>query len=261
MDERQINNSVVKAFSLLECFSSGQTEWGVTELAREINSNKSTVYRLLTTLEKLGAIRQNPDNEKYNLGLKLFELGNHVPINQTFLSYTHPAIEQVAASITETVHIGVLKEGKVFYVDKVESPLGLKISTQIGSFRPSHCTGLGKVLLAYASPEQVDMVIEKEGLASVTKHSITSKKALLKELEQIRSKGYALDREEFEIGLICLAIPVFNNKGEVIAGLSASGPSSRFREEAIDEYVAKLEVGASAIKDKIGNFNAKYFNK
>ena len=138
------NNSILKAFDLLEFFTLEKPEWGVRELALAMGANKSTVYRLLTTLERLDVLRQDPISERYSLGLKLFELGNRVPLQQAFLSQTHPVLTQVAEEITETVHLGILKQGQVFMVDKVESHKGLKLSSVIGGYSPLYCTGLGQ---------------------------------------------------------------------------------------------------------------------
>ena len=255
---QSLKSSVHKTFAILEYFTIQKPEWGVTELATAIGSNKSTIYRFLSDLTKLGVLYKDPNSEKYSLGLKLFELGNRVRLNAAFVDKTHPVLVEVAKQITETVHIAIWKEQQAFHVDKVESPQGLKISSHIGSYAPAYSTSLGKVLLAYLPKEEQSEVIQalfqKETLKSFTEHTITKPQALIKELTTIKSKGYALDREECEIGLICVGIPIFNQANEVVASLSASGPSNRFKEEKIADYVAILQKGATAIQQKIGYF-------
>ena len=146
----------------------------------------------------------------------------------------------------------------MLYVDKVESPHGLRISSHIGSFNPSYATGLGKVLLAFLSDEVRDNTLEfifnQEDLKSYTNNTIIDKKQMIGELELIRANQYAIDREEFEIGLICIAIPIFNQNQDVVASLSASGPASRFKEDEIQKYVDTLKKGAIGIQEKIGTF-------
>ncbi len=164
---------------------------------------------------------------------------------------------KVAQQITETVHIAILKQHQAFHVDKVESPQGLKISSHIGSYAPAYSTALGKVLLANLPKEEQNIALQtifQQQPKSFTEHTITELKAFLKELNAIKAKGYALDREESEIGLICVGIPIYNQANEVVASLSASGPSTRFKEEKVVDYVTTLQKGAVAIRQKIGFF-------
>ena len=255
---KELKSSVHKTFSILEYFTEQKPDWGVTELANEIGSNKSTIYRFLSDMQQVGILDKHPETEKYSLGLKLFELGSRVKLKAALVEKTHPVLELVANDIKETVHIAVLKNNKVFYVDKVESPLGLKISSQIGSNNPLHATALGKVLMTY-QPEVkrqkiLHQIFEESHIPTFTENTITDKASMVKELEQIKKKGYALDKEEFEIGLICLAIPIYNENGEVVASLSASGPANRFKKEELTNYVSTLQKGADMIKEKIGFF-------
>lgn len=253
----ELTNSVHKTFALLEYFTVQKPEWGVTELAKSIGANKSTIFRFLAQMESIGILHKNEETEKYRLGLKLFELGNRVELRSAFIEKTHPILETVATEITETVHIGVLKNNKVFYVDKVESPLGLRISSQIGSYNPAYATALGKILLAFAEANKRDKIIDtiySQKVDAYTPHTLTNKKALTTELNQIKKQEYAIDKEEFEIGLICVAIPIFNMDNKVVASLSASGPANRFDETKIENYVSTLKKGATTIQQNIGAF-------
>ncbi len=254
----ELKNSVQKTFAILEYFTVQKQEWGVTELANEIGSNKSTVFRFLSQLNDIGVLDKNENSEKYKLGLKLYELGNRVELRNAFVLKTHPELHKVADEITETVNIAVLKNQQVFYIDKLESPQGLKTSSQIGSYNPAHATALGKVLLANLTEQKIKAILEKSQrnnkLEKYTNNTITCKTQLIKELNNIHMLGYAIDKEELEEGLICVAIPIFNQKNEVVASLSASGPASRFKESKVKSYVQTLQKGADAIKQKIGNF-------
>lgn len=245
---------MVKAFRLLEFFTVGKPSWGVRELATQLGANKSTVYRLMTTLNGLGVLKQDPHTEKYSLGLKLFELGSRVDIQEAIISKTHPILKKVASEISETVHMGILKNDQVLMVDRVESPQGLKLNSVIGSYIPAYCTGLGKVLLSNLSDEKVHAFCEHTSFIKNTEHTIQEKNTLLKELTAIRKQGYALDQEEKEYGLICLAVPVYNASNEMIAALSAAGPAQRFKPNMLPKYVNILKTGASDIKTRIGNF-------
>lgn len=255
---KELKSSVQKTFTILEYFTIQKPEWGVTELAEAIGSNKSTVYRFLSDLSKLGILYKDPVSEKYSLGLKLYELGCRVKLKSAFVDKTHPELIKVASSITETVHIAVLKNQQVFYVDKVESPQGLKISSQIGSYNPAYATALGKTLLAFlpetVQAQTIQSIMESKTLTAFTKQTIVDQRNLERELKKIKRNGFGIDREEFEQGLICVAIPIFNENNEVVASLSASGPANRFKEENVTSYVATLKKGADVIQQKIGFF-------
>lgn len=255
-----LKSSVDKTFAILEHFTVEKGEWSITELAKELDSNKSTVYRFLSDMEKRGIMCQNPDSGKYGLGLKLFELGNRVQIKSAFIDKTNPELVKVAQNITETVHIGVIKNKQVYYIDKVESPLGLKISTTIGTYKPLHATSLGKILMAYSYSNYEELIthrILEEKLTSYTTNTITNHQKLFKELRKIKKQGYAIDNEELELGLICLAIPIFNQRNEVVASLSVDGPSSRFKIKKLEEYLKIMNSGATEIQKKIGDFELK----
>lgn len=252
---KTFNTSIAKAFALLEEFSVEKSRWGVRELAQKLNANQSTTYRLMATLEGLGVLRKDPQTDKYSLGLKLFELGQRVPLFEALVSKTHPALERVAEEITETVHLGIFHQNQVFMVDKVESPMGLMLNSTIGTYSPAYCTSIGKMLLAHLSSTALSDYLSRVSLEGKTPFTLTKKEDLLEELKRIKSQGYAIDRQEFELGLTCVGVPVFNQEGKMVSALSAAGPEMRFREEAIEEYVAILAGGAEAIQQKIGNFH------
>ncbi|KAB1154602.1 IclR family transcriptional regulator [Tenacibaculum aiptasiae] len=255
MDNKNLNQSIIKAFILLDAFTNDKKEWGVRELAYKTGYNKSTVHRLLSTLVSLNVIHQN-ENEKYRLGSKLFELGNRVSLYQSLITITNQPIKNVALEIQETVLLGTLKDHQVFYINKADSLQGLKISTSIGSYQPIHATASGKLLLAFSSSEKQNNYFKNNTLNSFTQNTINKKNELKNSLQTIQNQKYALDLEEFELGLICIAIPIFNKKGNIIASLSASGPSSRFRIENVQNYIAILQKGASIIENSLQDFDS-----
>lgn len=255
VENKNLNQSIIKAFILLDAFTDEKKEWGVRELAYKTGYNKSTVYRLLSTLVSLNVIHQN-ENEKYRLGSKLFELGNRVSLYQSLITVTNQPIKNVALEIQETVLLGTLKEQQVFYLNKADSLQGLKISTSIGSFQPIHATASGKLLLAFSSVDKQEDYFKNTSLTSFTQNTITKKNELKNRLQIIKNQKYALDLEEFELGLICIAIPIFNKKGNVIASISASGPSSRFRLENVQNYISILQKGAYSIENSLQDFDS-----
>lgn len=239
-EKKILNTSVEKAFNILECFTTTHQELGVTDLAQKLSTNKSAVYRMLATMEALNVIQQNPENGRYRLGLKLFELGQKVPINQNFIAKARPFMEALAKQAGETAHLAIYKNNKVYFLDKVVGRHDLQINSQIGSEKAIHCTGLGKVMLAFSEPNY-ETIIQSLSLHPVTKHTITNTDNLIKEVEIIKRQGFALDLEENEIGLVCVSVPVFNKRGQFIAAISTSGPSARFNENEIQTYTGDLK--------------------
>lgn len=254
-NDKKLNLSIIKAFELLDAFTEEKSAWGVRELALKTGYNKSTVYRLLNTLSSLNIVHQN-SNDKYSLGSKLFELGNRVSLYKAITKLTNEPIKKVALDIQETVLLSILKENQVFHIDKADSLHGLKINTSVGSYQPIYATASGKLLLAFLSDTQLNDILQKTSLTSFSKNTITSSSELQKELITIKQQGFALDMEELESGLVCIAIPVRNKHNKVIASLSASGPLSRFKMENVTNYIRILQKGVDRIEIDLKDFDS-----
>lgn len=255
IDNKNLNQSIIKAFTVLDAFTNDKKEWGVRELANKIGYNKSTTYRLLSTLVSLNVIHQNK-NEKYRLGSKLFELGNRVSIYKAITKLTNQSIKEVALEIQETVLLSVIKEGKVFHINKADSLHGLKINTSVGTYEPIHATASGKLLLAFSSVLIQKKILTNINLIPYNENTISSNLLFKKELRDIEIQGYSLDMEELEYGLVCIAIPIRNKNKKVIASISASGPLSRFKIENIKNYITILKKGAFKIEKNLFDFDS-----
>lgn len=246
--------SVDRALQILEVFSEKRKELGVTEIANILDIHKSTVFGLLATLENRGYLEQNPESGKYRLGLKLFELGNLVQAGMDLRETAAPIISRLVEEYGETVHLVICEKGEVVYIDKKESDdSAFRILSYVGRRLPMYCTGVGKCLLAYLPEETVNLVLEKE-LVPFTPNTITDPEKLRAELQEIKSKGYAFDFEEIEMGLRCVAAPIKNHKGEVIAAISLSGPSIRMDDKRMQELVVPVKESALEISRKLGYY-------
>jgi IclR family KDG regulon transcriptional repressor len=245
--------AVNKTIALLEALAQHE-ELGVTELAGRAGMHKSTAYRFLNTLKELGYVHQNSSNDKYSLTLKLFELGSCVLGRMQLWEQAHPIMEQLAEQTRETVHLAVLDDGRPVYLGKFESTQALRVSmsSRIGQSAPVYCTGVGKLLLAYAPAELVGQILEREQLRRFTDHTITDRSLLAKELDDIRRQGFALDNEEHEVGVRCVAAPVRNSQGATIAALSISMPSVRLPDGEIPRYRELVTKAAEEISQRIG---------
>src|SRR2546430_15632647 len=168
--------AVERAVAILRTFSSGAPELSVSELGRAVGLHKSTVHRLLGTLERTGFVVQAPGTKRYRLGLPLFELGSMVVNTLEVRRVARPHLEEIHRACGETVHLGILDEGEVVYIDKIESTRRVRMYSQVGRRAPAHCTGPGKVLLAQLPDESLARVTERPGLRRFTPQTISSPK-------------------------------------------------------------------------------------
>ena len=217
-----------KAFRLLELFYEQVEELSATEITEKLQYNKTTVFRIISNLEEEGYLEKNPETGKYRLGMKLFFLGSLVRPYRHLKSTAKPLLRSLNQQTGETVHLAVLHKNKALYLDKIESNHNVRVVvSQVGQKLPAHCSGVGKVLLAYLPEDNVKQAVEETGLPSFTQNTITTWNQLSLELEKVRSQGFAQDNEEIEMGLKCVAAPVFLDN-QVVAALSVSVPKDRF---------------------------------
>lgn len=243
--------AVERAILIIDCFTKGQSELRLRDLADELQLNKSTVHGILNTLKHYGYIDQDEETQKYRLGLKLLEIGSHVVNSLDVRNIASPIIKELSAKTGETVHLVVLDGREVVYIDKVESNQSMRIATAIGTRYPAHCTGVGKVILAYKTPEELLELFPDE-LEKLTRHTITDKKELFAYLQKVQQCGYAFDIEENAEGLCCVAAPIFDHRRKVVAGISVAGPSIRMGTERMNELVAVVCEAAEEISSRLG---------
>ncbi len=243
--------SVDKALIIIKLLAEKGRDMKLTEISEELDINKGTLHGLISTLKFHGFIDQDGKTQKYRLGLYLIELGDIASKSLDIIQITSPIIEEVSNRLQETVHIAKLDNFDVVYVDKKESKQSMRIYTSIGSRNPAYCTGVGKAMLAYLDEDTLNMLLP-EKVEKFTPNTVTDKEEFIKRLRLIKEKGYALDNEEFSIGLKCVAAPIFNHEGKAIYGLSVSGPSVRMTEEKIQESIKLIKLAAEKISHKIG---------
>jgi DNA-binding IclR family transcriptional regulator len=230
---------------------------GVTELANDLQVNKSTVFRLLETMEIRGLVQQDEVTAKYRLGIGLLHISEGLVKNLDIINLSKPILKQLMDSTKESVHLCTFTNDKVYVVDQVKSNYPMKVSAAIGHEEPIYCSSVGKCILAYLPEEKRNKIMDEVQLIGYTEKTKTSKKALLQELEQIPKNGYALDDEEVSVGACCIAAPIYNHKGEVKNSIGISGPSARIRPENIDTYILKVKNAANIISHNMGYVAAK----
>lgn len=242
-----------KTIRLLSRFDAENVEWGVTELSKDLEINKSTVSKILSTLENHRFLTKNSENRKYRLGLRLFELGFMVAEQMDLQKVALPYMEELNKKVGETIHLVVMDGFEIVYINKVEGSQSLRIATRVGGRLPAYCTGVGKVLLAALSPQELNLFLKKAPLKRLTPNTITDPKRLKESFMQIRSQGYALDLEEFSQGLICVAAPIFNYSQKEIGAISISGPSHRMKEKEMEHWIRLIKGTAQQISRQLGH--------
>lgn len=243
--------SVDRAISILKCFNERKRELKLSEISDELGLNKSTVHGIINTLKQHGLIEQDEKTQKYRLGLYLIGLGELVVSSIDVRAIGYPIIEEVCQILEETVHAVVLDCTDVVYIDKKECDNSVRISTKIGSRSPSYCTADGKVMLAYLDLKKQTIIIPDD-IPKFTPNTITDKSEIMKELVDIKERGYAIDNEEYETGLVCVAAPVFDHSGAVKYAISVTGPSLRMTQKKISESIKVLKDAAYKISYEIG---------
>lgn len=247
------NQSVEKVFLILETMASCREPVQLRRLAELTGCPPSTAIRFLRTLIKLGYVRQDPESQRYFLTFRLCRLAGHIrdasPVNRI----ARPVMEALARQCGESVCLAIEQENRAVYVEVVDGPDHLVRSLQrIGSSSPLHCTGVGKLLLLNRSPEELDLFFREETLEHFTKNTLTEPEAILDALEQARGKGYALDNEECEIGARCIAFPVRDFTGKIVAGLSVTGTVFHISEEFMQDYAPAIKAAADEISCVLG---------
>lgn len=243
--------SVSRAVQILQCFENNE-ELGVTEISRMTGLHKSTAFGLISTLEADRLLEKNEDTGRYRLGLELFRLGTRV--NANLRRIAAPYLEKLVSLYQETVNLVILDDLSVVYLEKVDSTRSMYINTVIGGRLPLHCTAVGKSILS--GLPQIERVnkVERMDLSRFTNNTIRDKEALLKYLESAGLKGYAEECEELEMGLSCVAAPLFNHLGKAFAAISVSGPSARMN-EAFRKKISKTLIEVTQeISKKMGYY-------
>lgn len=244
-------SAVVKVFSILEALGE-QKEIGVSELSQRLMMSKATTFRFLQTLKQLGYVSQEEEADKYSLTLKLFELGAKSLEYVDLIQIADKEMWKIGQVTREAVHLGTLDENAIIYIHKIDSSYNLRMYSRVGRRNPLYCTAIGKILLAWESEAVIRQALKDESFDKKTQTTLLSVEQLLAELAVVRECYYAQDNEEQELGVRCIAVPVYDRLGHVVAGLSISFPTIRFDEQQIDNYVLLLKTAARNISEKMG---------
>lgn len=220
-------SNVERALTLLSYLSRHPGEHGVRSLAALLDMSPTTVYRLLETMESVGFVQQNPATERYGIGIKAVQLGIAALGSLDLTAVAPERLRALAEETGESAFLVVRDEGEIVYLMKEEGEQSIRTTARLGSRRPLHCTALGKSFLATMPPADAEAILARAGLTAVTPNTITDLWALREDLAHVRVRGYAIDHEEVEVGLACIAAPVRDYRGVTIAAVSIAGPVAR----------------------------------
>jgi IclR family transcriptional regulator, KDG regulon repressor len=221
-----------KIFAVLEYFvehSNERKSLMFSEIAGSLPFARTTVHRILYSLEKLGYIEKDDVKSSYRLAGKFFDLTGSAVHFRRLLAVARSEMQTLLLRFGETVNLGVLEEGQITYIDVLQSPSALRIAANPGARNPVHCTSLGKAILAYLPEEEALAVLDQFPMIRMTSRTITQKKHYMEHMALVREKGIALDLEEHLSGVVCVAAPIFDRTGKIIASISTSGPTPRMK--------------------------------
>lgn len=247
------NQSTEKAFAVLELLSEAQGPMRLRDISTALGLNSSTALRFVNALQNCGYAAQDPDTQRYYLTFKICRVANQMRSHTELLPIVRPFMEALFQEIHEALCLAVEQDMCMLYLDvRMRQNQRLMNMQQVGNSSPLHSTGIGKLLLLNYSEEQLDQMIARKGLTRYTEHTITTKAALLAELDKVRRQGYALDNEETEVGSRCMACPIRDYSGDIVAGISITGPNTRLTDEQVLHYLPVLSATAAQISAALG---------
>lgn len=256
LGDRYLVQPVLKAMQVLQLVCEAAEPVSLNQLVRDAVLPKTTVFRYLRTLSTLGFVEHDAEADRYRPGIGLWRLSHASSPYETLRQVCKPHMKRLRQRFNETINLGVLSGGEVFYLDVLESERSLRMQSSVGASDPLHSTALGKVFLAFRPPHERATLIPPT-LARHTHNTITDRATLIEQLEFIRTTGYAIEVGENEEGSYCIAAPILDHRNVAVAAMSLSAPISRFDESkrqaicaglisACDEIGRTLRGGASA---------------
>ena len=244
--------SLHRAINILDLFDEQTTHLGITEIAETMGLHKSTAAGLVYTLEYNGYLGQDAETRKYGLGFKLVERASTLLDQLDVRQVALPHLQELRAWCGESVNLAVRDGGQIVYIERLTSTQSLGMRAKVGYRAPMHCTALGKAILSGLPQQRVVDFMAQYGLPDATVHSITDHARFLEEIDRTREQGFAIDNEENEVGVRCVAAPIFDHSDRPVAAVSVSSPVLRFPMSEVPRYGQMVVEVASAISAGLG---------
>lgn len=244
-------SSVLKVFSILQALGE-QKNIGVSELSQRLMMSKATTYRFLQTMKTLGYVTQEEEADRYALTLKLFELGAKSLEYVDLIGLADKEMRFISEQTNEALHLGALDDDSIIYIHKIDSNYSLRMQSRIGRRNPLYSTAIGKVLLAEREQDFIRDTLSRVTFVKHTEKTLENTDQLIAELILVKEQHYAQDNQEQEPGLRCIAAPIYDRFGTVIAGISISLPTIRFDEDRLSYYVGLLHQAGKNVSSQLG---------
>ncbi|MFA7565962.1 MAG: IclR family transcriptional regulator [Alkalispirochaeta sp.] len=246
-----IASTVVTAVDILE-YIADRGKVYPRDITHDLGLNRSTVHRMLYTLERLNYVDKYADG-RYRLTFRLFEIGNTVPHSYNLIDTARRELLELSHITGFTVNHGINYADQVLYVDKATPAAYLQLDRSVGESEPLHCTSIGKVLLAHLEDQELKETIDRLALTPYTPNTLVSPDTLYNEIIDVRKNGYAVDRQELAMEVRCVAVPVHGHTGANVSGISVSGPEDQLTLEKIERVLPTLQATAARIERNIRN--------
>ncbi|MEM6385400.1 MAG: HTH-type transcriptional regulator BhcR [Pseudomonadota bacterium] len=257
-DDKTAQNTIKSLDRAMEIFEYLSTNQGLplSALATELKQSPATVYRVLITLETRGLVEFDAEEQLWHVGSRAFEIGTRFLRRTSLVDRARPILRDLMEETGETANLGVERGGMVLFLNQVETHESIRAFFPPGTLSDMHASGIGKALLANMEPRRLKTWLRDRTLANFTPHTMADPDELIDELELTRARGYSIDAEEKNIGMRCVAAPVFNMYGEAVAGISVSGPTSRIGLVSLEDISATVMSAANALSLAIGGGSA-----
>jgi len=244
-------NAVHRGLQILELLAEQKRGWGTSEISRRLKIPKSTASYLLHTLLTRGYLRRETDGV-YRLSMKLLALGSLALHGVEVREIALPILRRLVAESQISGHLAVLEGSEAIYIERVPAPGFIQMDTWVGRRMPLHTTSSGKALLAFLPEEQAESLLRNAGLPRCTPKTIVSLPRLKQELRKVRENGFAVDNEENTLGVRCVAAPIFDREGRVVAALSLTGPVQQITDDQFPRIADKVKEAARHLTDAFG---------
>lgn len=250
-EEKYSIKVIIKTMELLKCFSPKQPEWTVNELSNKLNMNRTTVYRILTTLASGGFVQSNPKSGGFRLGSTLIGISLALFNSMDLRTLAGHVLKALTQKTGESVHLTIWHKDRVMVIEQWESPSDIKVLVPLGKTFSAHCTATGKIFLAELPEEEFDRYLSEHELKTFTPNTIVDKDALREEVLKVRQKQLAFDFEEYATDIVACAAPVFSYDQKINAAIAVLGPSRRMRTK-IEEIAASTREASEQISNSLG---------
>lgn len=248
------DGTVGKALGVLDRVAAFERSVRLRELLIDSPHNKTTLYRLLKTLTNQGLLSYDTEQQSYSVGIRLLRLAHSAWRQSSLAPIARPYIDVLTGKIGLTVHLAQLDNGQVLYIDKRNATDPIEMFSQAGKVGPSYCTGVGKAMIAFLGHKERSLAISRQAFHAYTKNTLTTPESFQTELETIKQRGFSVDNEEHEQGIICIAVPILSRNETVLGGLSITSSLLRTTLDKMEKHVPALQKAAIEIADATENW-------